>query len=1065
MTEERLYNLKYDSNNPDRDMLMNLVADVDEMAFNPNSSDSKAQGVGITDAIINLATENDMANDAGTFSITLVGTRKWDVALTPNDLVIIKMHPSVEVRNDVVMVGMISEVKKIGEYANNSTVYSITGLSMGKALMQMKLGTLQELSSIASTGWLSSISNTQDNETGTATGLSFVGSTASDVVQQIITFFLYGFANYRYGANTAGEKSLRDFMSLDLSSRSDEYVINTVPYLSFQGSLRQFISETQAKPFNEFYSDFSKDGKCVFKMRPTPFEEDDWKALPTIEITSSSVVEETLTKSDADAFSIFNCAVPVDLFGQTNTLLSKPQYAQELVAKYGYSIMEESNRYIYNITVSNTGSSGDSSSVALDTSGVSRVTSSDVEEIRKGSLAYDKSLGITAKMFNDYIKKKRPDSLFVGKGNVFIEAGEQSGLNPAYIFCHACLESAWGVSSMSYNFFGIGAFDNNPTNGHKYGNATIEEGIINGAKWIADNYYKKGQKSVYSMRWNNGVHQYATDKMWDTKIATQMADFYESSGIFTNSDSENSDTVSKAVTGGGMPYGQTTNEVLGNPNSSLGSGAFPYSIEQPTIKNESDKKDEKTEKKKKEKEDQEKSDLASTNSERLGKYSKYLFNWYADNPSYYNGSLRVVGHPDFRVGMVLKVYDPKALTTWEYYIEAVSHDFSYSSGYTTVLGVTRGLRANQDRFKHHNTSEDFLGGLFGEFSLQEQYNIAMQEREGSEEGEGSGDESSDSSSGDEGKVYRASYNSGWKGTVYAPTLGGINSQGDPTVTATGAPVVNFSTIAVDPLEIPYGSIIAIKVPNRPELTKLWHAEDTGGSIKGKHIDMCVSGDYANKKSFSGPIEMAYMSKGSGAPLAKENSKRLQEIFEEIDKKSLIAPTGSSNSLVQFSEKWRKPNKKSIYRLGGGHWSQKTNPFNSDATIYIDCSAYVGWALRTLKLKNWTDDNARGNTAQTYNTMKDSRFKSIHEGGHVKASKTTKNKILKDFAKPGDLLFFSSNQTNHATHVGVYMGMSGGKHYMVSSCGDGGAPDSGIRKDDLGVYWITEFTGRIRRVVF
>ncbi|MCZ0717825.1 phage tail spike protein [Aerococcus kribbianus] len=135
--------------------------------------------------------------------------------------------------------------------------------------------------------------------------------------------------------------------------------------------------------------------------------------------------------------------------------------------------------------------------------------------------------GLTAGQLNNWIKAVAPNSAFKGQGNVFIDAQKQSGLDARYILAHAALESAWGNSNYGrkyHNYFGIGAFDNNPDNAKNYGNAGLANGIIEGAKWIARNYYKSSYKqtTLYKMRHNSGIHQYATDPNWHTKIANIM---------------------------------------------------------------------------------------------------------------------------------------------------------------------------------------------------------------------------------------------------------------------------------------------------------------------------------------------------------------------------------------------------------------------------------------------------------------------------------------------------------------------------------------------------------------
>lgn len=135
--------------------------------------------------------------------------------------------------------------------------------------------------------------------------------------------------------------------------------------------------------------------------------------------------------------------------------------------------------------------------------------------------------GLSARQLNNWIRATSPSSPFNGQGNVFMEAQKQSGLDARYILAHAALESGWGKSNIARkynNYFGIGAFDNDPNNAKNFSNSGLASGIINGAKWIAKNYYNSSykQKTLYKMRNNNGVHQYATDPNWHNKIANIM---------------------------------------------------------------------------------------------------------------------------------------------------------------------------------------------------------------------------------------------------------------------------------------------------------------------------------------------------------------------------------------------------------------------------------------------------------------------------------------------------------------------------------------------------------------
>ena len=134
---------------------------------------------------------------------------------------------------------------------------------------------------------------------------------------------------------------------------------------------------------------------------------------------------------------------------------------------------------------------------------------------------------LTAGQLNEWINANAPEgSLMYNQGEAFMEAGKVTGLDPRYLVAHAAHESAWGTSNIvkdKNNFYGIGAFDDTPySSAHGYEGA--KTGIIEGAKFIAKDYYSQGQTTLSSMhRDPSGKgHNYATDPGWADKIANIM---------------------------------------------------------------------------------------------------------------------------------------------------------------------------------------------------------------------------------------------------------------------------------------------------------------------------------------------------------------------------------------------------------------------------------------------------------------------------------------------------------------------------------------------------------------
>lgn len=127
---------------------------------------------------------------------------------------------------------------------------------------------------------------------------------------------------------------------------------------------------------------------------------------------------------------------------------------------------------------------------------------------------------------NAWIEQKAPaGSVMRGMGQAFHEAAKQTGLDVRYLVAHAAHETAWGTSRIvkdKANWFGIAAYDSSPYSS-AYSYKDYGAGIIEGAKWLLDNYINAGQNTLYLMNHGHSWHNYASDPEWDEKIARIMA--------------------------------------------------------------------------------------------------------------------------------------------------------------------------------------------------------------------------------------------------------------------------------------------------------------------------------------------------------------------------------------------------------------------------------------------------------------------------------------------------------------------------------------------------------------
>ncbi|QIW88687.1 tail lysin [Bacillus phage P59] len=523
------------------------------------------------EALISFSCKNAMEDDSPVFSLVILAKDKWDMLINSNDLIRIRAIPDSTKAvpdNPYIMVGLISDIRRDGEYENGTILYRITGRAMTKALIDFEVGVIQEVATIIpSIGWLP---DSSDN------GLKFSGNTAAGIGNELMERFVYQYARYDF----AGGKALRDYLTHSFSSwEDDESLADVTPFINYEGSIRQFLEDVAAKPFNELFFEYTSDGTCVAIMRPTPFDIDSWIQLPTYKFTSDIVVEESFGKSDNEMFSVYVVQAPNMMEFNSMDLGVYPKFHPELVNKYGYKRLDAQNRYLLSGTIAN------------------------------ATTATDPETGQPAPTFEELLP--------------FIT-------------------------------------DNN------YADAEV---------------LRKSRNTVYSEMISN--FPALTSTMAD-KIIDALKD-----GQFTRE-----------------RYMEILNED--------GTNAENKEINQ-----------EKT-----------------VASEKLERYTQRLFNWYCENANFYNGDIRVLGNPAYRIGSRVLYEDFERDTVWEFYVESVQHEFAFSSGYTTILGVTRGLpERGSKRFSNlWGKSEDFKGGYLGEQSLEDLLQAAQEANATPAEGEsGPGD--------------------------------------------------------------------------------------------------------------------------------------------------------------------------------------------------------------------------------------------------------------------------------------------------------------------------------------
>ncbi|HDJ7333877.1 TPA: glucosaminidase domain-containing protein [Staphylococcus aureus] len=149
--------------------------------------------------------------------------------------------------------------------------------------------------------------------------------------------------------------------------------------------------------------------------------------------------------------------------------------------------------------------------------------------------------GVSVSALNKILKRK---GTLDGQGKAFAEACKKNNINEIYLIAHAFLESGYGTSNFAsgrygaYNYFGIGAYDNNPnyamTFAKNKGWTSPAKAIMGGASFVRKDYINKGQNTLYRIRWNPknpATHQYATAIEWCQHQASTIAKLYKQIGL------------------------------------------------------------------------------------------------------------------------------------------------------------------------------------------------------------------------------------------------------------------------------------------------------------------------------------------------------------------------------------------------------------------------------------------------------------------------------------------------------------------------------------------------------
>lgn len=330
LTETAEYNIRYESDN-----------------FNQDS---------IREKIISVSTKNDMNDDSSAFTVTVASDTRWEELVRPNDLVIIKLNPNETkvgypnakdiVKNDVVVVGLLTEIKSEGDYNDGTRLYKLTGQSFAKILLNFELRVIQNVTLPITVGWL-------DNRSGVgieSLGTEIQGTSVADTVKYLLVSFL-DYVDYTFKSSTGTTESYKERLNLLIDSwTDDEFLLDPSPITSFEGSLNQMIKSVASRPFMEVFFDTykDKDGYEMSEMivRRTPFDKSDWEALDELNMYSHEVIQEEVGQNDTETYSVYNVIPGSKLEEEIAIFTAKPQTNESLITHYGYKLLQVENQFL-----------------------------------------------------------------------------------------------------------------------------------------------------------------------------------------------------------------------------------------------------------------------------------------------------------------------------------------------------------------------------------------------------------------------------------------------------------------------------------------------------------------------------------------------------------------------------------------------------------------------------------------------------------------------------------------------------------------------------------------------
>ena len=646
--------------------------------------------------ILSIETKRDIGNDdCATFLITLVFKEDWYYRIGGNDLVVIRLGDGY--KEKPIFYGLVDSIYESESYPELVPTRSIVinGRGFNKALIQFGIGAISDLETYQYTaGFFPKQFDVMAK------------GTPAKVTKTAYEYYLNNGIDINF-ANGESFRSLSRSIFKDSPGEPESTMGDEQLYTRYEGGLWEYLKELRNAPFNEMFWEVIND-KPTLVMRPTPFNPDEWNQLPETELDSFDIITKNLGRSDLETYTCFVVrgeTIPSSL----DLIFGRPLWYPPFYGKYGLRSLQVNSKYNYlgavpGIDASGNVVSGGGTPITSSEPSISESKSVETRDLG-GAFSYPLS---NARLTSKYGRRKDPVSgkagtmhngidlaaplgtpiPAVGDGVVrdigynkisghWIEIQHSNGLVTRYQHCNTKPTPLKGDSIKRGQVIAEVGKTGKATGPH------LHFEVKKNGKSVDPMPYIQGSSSTGKGDKGDGIEKNTISKVDMSKVLPGL-DFNASYEKAKQNIKDYGGAISKEGNDRlRKNYGEhiyedlfkdETTRILENKNF------FDFAMEES-----------KTEQK--EREDNLEKEFSpyvgggSGSGAVISQKTVNLFNWNIHNNEMENGTIKVIGKVDYKIGTRLYVKE----TDMEYYIENVSHLFTYNESWTTSLQVTRGM--------------------------------------------------------------------------------------------------------------------------------------------------------------------------------------------------------------------------------------------------------------------------------------------------------------------------------------------------------------------------------------